>query len=84
VDSCSSLSHSLDATLGLKCTILLCISFHGHRSTILCALLFVVCVGYFLDSIAKDCWVFPLIEKGFPGITYCVLVHGYSCCDLGY
>jgi hypothetical protein len=40
--------------------------------------------GSSLDSIAKDCWVFPLIEKGFPRITSCVLVHGYSSCDLGY
>ena len=58
--------------------------FLGHRSTLLCALGFVVCGGSSLDSIAKDCWVFPLIEKGFPRITYCVLVHGYSSCDLGY
>jgi hypothetical protein len=32
---------------------------------------------------AKDCWFFPLIEKGFPRINSCILVHGYSSCDLG-
>ena len=36
-----------------------------------------------LANIAKDCWLFPLIEKGIPRITSCVLVHGYSSCDLG-
>jgi hypothetical protein len=36
-----------------------------------------------LDFIAKDCWVFPLFEKGFPRINFWCLVHGYSSCDLG-
>jgi hypothetical protein len=44
----------------------------------------VVCGGSSLENIAKDCWVFPLVEKGFPRINSCVLVHGYSSCDLGY
>jgi hypothetical protein len=70
--------------VGLKCALLLCTSFLGHKSTLLCALGFVVCAGSSLDSIAKDCWVFPLVEKVFPKITSCVLVHGYSSCDLGY
>jgi hypothetical protein len=26
------------------------------------------CGGSSLENIAKDCWVFPLFEKGFPGI----------------
>jgi hypothetical protein len=40
--------------------------------------------GSSLDYIAKDCWVVALIEKGFPRKISCVLVHGYSSCDLGY
>jgi hypothetical protein len=32
-----------------------------------------VCGGSSLDSIENDFWVFPLIEKGFPRINYCVL-----------
>jgi hypothetical protein len=44
----------------------------------------VVCAGSSLENIAKDYWVFPLVEKGFPRINSCVLVHGYSSCDLGY
>jgi hypothetical protein len=32
-----------------------------------------VCGGSSLDSIEKDYWVFPLFEKGFPKIIYCVL-----------
>jgi hypothetical protein len=36
-----------------------------------------------LDFIEKDCWVFPLFEKGFPRINFWCLVHGYSSCDLG-
>jgi hypothetical protein len=39
--------------------------------------------GSSLGSIEKDCWVFPLVEKGFPRINSCVLVHGYSSCDFG-
>jgi hypothetical protein len=70
--------------IGMKCALLLGASFLGHKSTLLCALGFVVCGGSSLDSIAKDCWVFPLIEKDFPRITSSVLVHGYSSCDIGY
>jgi hypothetical protein len=29
--------------------------------------------GSSLDSIAKDCWVFPLVEKGFPRINFVFL-----------
>jgi hypothetical protein len=39
--------------------------------------------GSSLGSIAKDCWVFPLIEKVFPRIFLVSFVHGYSSCDLG-
>ena len=28
--------------------------------------------GSSLGSIENDCWVFPLVEKGFPRITSCV------------
>jgi hypothetical protein len=31
----------------------------------------------------KDCWVFPLVEKGFPRIFLVSFVHDYSSCDLG-
>jgi hypothetical protein len=31
------------------------------------------CGGSSPESIAKDCWVFPLIEKDFPKITSCIL-----------
>jgi hypothetical protein len=39
--------------------------------------------GSSLGSIEKDCWVFPLVEKGFPRIFLVAFVHGYSSCDLG-
>jgi hypothetical protein len=39
--------------------------------------------GSSLENIAKDCWVFPLVEKGFPRIFLVSFVHGYSSCDLG-
>ena len=39
--------------------------------------------GSSLGNIAKDCWVFPLIEKGFPRIFLVSFVHGYSSYDLG-
>jgi hypothetical protein len=29
--------------------------------------------GSSLGNIVKGCWVFPLVEKGFPRITSCVL-----------
>jgi hypothetical protein len=58
-------------------------SFLSHSSTLLCARFWWWNGGSSLGSIAKDCWVFPLIEKGFPRINSCVLVHGYSSCDLG-
>jgi hypothetical protein len=39
--------------------------FLSHNNTLLCARFG---GGSSLGSIAKDCWVFPLIEKGFPRI----------------
>jgi hypothetical protein len=57
-------------------------SFLSHSST-LCVLGLVVDGGSSLGSIAKDCWVFPLVEKGFPRILLVSFVHGYSSCDLG-
>jgi hypothetical protein len=37
-----------------------------------------------LKNIAKDLVGFSsLVEKGFPGYSSCVPVHGVSSCDLG-
>jgi hypothetical protein len=55
------------------------VSFLSHSNTLLCASFG---GGSSLGSIAKDCWVFPLIEKGFPRIFLVSFVHGYSSCDL--
>jgi hypothetical protein len=59
-----------------------------------CVLGLVVDGGSSLGSIAKDCWVFPLIEKGFPRILLVflcmvillvILVYcSYYCCCSSY
>jgi hypothetical protein len=57
--------------------------FQGQREPS-CVLYGLWCGGSSLDSIAKDFWDFPLIQKGFLGINSCVLVHGYSSCDIDF